>query len=126
MRLLNLKEQRDIVTVIDYLVETHQKNNTVGDVLKMFSLTPDEYRMCCNLAMPALRLGNMKGRFAAARCANKAMRKDIKDLYERVKAEQSEGADAIRRLYETYCTHKTNVVYGSAKDAEVEDTGDEA
>ena len=53
MQLLGLKDQKDIAEVIDYLVEIHQKSDTVEDVMEKFGLTPEEYRMCCNLAMPA-------------------------------------------------------------------------
>jgi len=34
MQLLGLKDQRDIVAVIDYLVEIHQKSDTVEDVME--------------------------------------------------------------------------------------------
>ena len=116
MYLLNLKDQRDIVKVIDYLVETHRKNNTVAEVMEKFHLTPDQYRMCCNLAVPALAQGNMKGRFAVVRGINKAMREDINLLYEAVKGDDGKAAAGVRRLYETYCHREQNVVWGSAED----------
>ena len=58
MQLLNLKDQRDIARVIEYLVEVNTKNSTVADVMERFRLTPEEYRMCSNLAVPALAQGN--------------------------------------------------------------------
>jgi len=116
MRLLGLKDQQDIVRVIEHLVETHRKSNTVADVMQRFHLTLDEYRMCCNLAMPALAQGNMKGRFTAVSATCKAMRRNIKALYESVKDEEGTAADGVRLLYETYCTHHGNVVYGTAED----------
>lgn len=119
MYLLNLKEQQDIVRVIEYLVEVHQKNNTVGEVMERFHLTTDEYRMCCNLAMPALRQGNMKGRFTAVSQQNKRMRKDLRVLYEMADSEDGPLADGVRRMYEVYCTNSQNVVYGKRDDDEV-------
>lgn len=118
MTLLNLKEQRDIVAVINYLLEIRQKNNTVADVLKRFHLTFDEYRMCCNLAMPALALGNMSSRYTNIRRANKAMREDIKALCELADGEEGPLADGIRALHDKWCNHQGNVVYGSAEDEE--------
>jgi len=112
MQLLNLKDQRDIVKVVEYLVEIHQKDNTVGDVMRRFGLGIDEYRMCCNLAVPALRQGNIKGRFTAVSRTNKAMRKDIKALYAAVKDEEGPAADGVRRLFRSYCGQAQNVVYG--------------
>ena len=94
MYLLNLKDQRDIVQVIEYLVEIHRKNKTVAHVMEKFHLTADQYRMCCNLAMPALAQGNMKGRFTVVRGINKAMREDIKVLYEAVKDDDGKAAAA--------------------------------
>lgn len=40
MVLLNLTDQRRIAEVIEYLVEIHQKDNTVEDVMDRFCLTP--------------------------------------------------------------------------------------
>ena len=113
MVLLNLKDQQDIVRVIEYLVEIHQKNNTVEDVMKKFGIGLDEYRMCCNLAMPALAQGNMKGRFTSVSRMNKAMRSDIRALYAAVKEEESPAADGVRLLHETWCQRGQNVVYGT-------------
>lgn len=116
MYLLNLKDQRDIVQVIEYLVEIHRKNKTVAHVMEKFHLTADQYRMCCNLAMPAIAQGNMKGRFTVVRGINKAMREDIKVLYDAVKDDDGKAAAGVRRLYETYCHREQNVVWGSAED----------
>lgn len=112
MVLLNLKDQQDIVRVIEYLVEIHQKDNTVGDVMERFGLSPEEYRMCCNLAMPALRQGNMKGRFTAVSKLNKSMRRDIKALYKEVQREPEKAAAGVEKLWGTYCTHICGAVYG--------------
>jgi hypothetical protein len=116
MQLLNLKDQLDIVKVVEYLVEIHQKNNTVGDVMKRFGLGIDEYRMCCNLAVPALRQGNIKGRFTALSRINRAMRRDIRTLYEAVKDEDGSAADGVRELYRRYCDHSQNAVFACAQD----------
>lgn len=116
--MLNLKEQRDIVAVIEYLVEIHQKSNTVDEVMRKFRLSLDEYRMCCNLAMPALAQGNMKGRFTAVSRTNKAMRQDIKRMYEAVQDMDGPGVECVRMLYDTYCARSQNVVYGSADEGE--------
>ena len=116
MVLLNLKDQREIVAVVEYLVEINQKPNTVADVMRKFHLTVDEYRMCSNLAVPALAQGNMKGRFTAVSQMNKKMRKDIKALYEAVKDEEGMAADGVRKLYRDYCDHSQNVVYGSTNE----------
>lgn len=116
MYLLNLKDQRDIVKVIEYLVEIHQKDNTVEDVMKRFGLTCDQYRMCCNLAVPALAQGNIKGRFTAVSRTNKAMRRDIKTLYELAKDGDGPLEKGVKLMYETYCLHTQNVVYGQNKD----------
>lgn len=118
MVLIGLKDQQDIVKVIEYLVEIHQKNNTVADVMKRFSLTPEQYRMCCNLAVPALAQGNIKGRFTAVSKTNKAMRNEIKALYELAKDGEGPLADAVRQMYEKYCLHVQNVVYGKADGAQ--------
>ena len=114
MQLLGLKDQRDIVAVIDYLVEIHQKNDTVEDVMEKFGLTPEEYRMCCNLAMPALRQGNVKGRFTAISRTNKAMRRDIRALYKEVQRDSEKAAAGVEMLWGTYCTHTCGAVYGTA------------
>ena len=114
MKLLDLKDRRDIVAVIEYLVEIHQKDNTVGDVMERFHLTPDEYRMCCDLAMPALRQGNMKGRFTAVSRVNRAMRKAIKALYEDVQENPEKAVQGVKVLWESYCGHACAVVYGTA------------
>lgn len=116
MQLLGLKDRRDIVAVIDYLVEIHQKNDTVEDVMEKFGLSPEEYRMCCDLAMPALRQGNIKGRFTAVSRTNKAMRKGVKALYEMAKDGDGPLEKAVKLMYETYCLHTQNVVYGQNKD----------
>ena len=118
MLLLNLKDQQEIVRVIQYLVEIHQKSNTVADVMQRFNLTPEQYRMCCNLAMPALAQGNMKGRFTAVSRTNKAMRQDIKRMYEAVQDMEGPGVECVRMLYDTYCARSQNVVYGSADEGE--------
>lgn len=116
MQLLGLKDRRDIVAVIEYLVEIHQKDNTVEDVMDRFCLTPEEYRMCCDLAMPALRQGNMKGRFTAVSRINKAMRRDIKALYKEVQSDPGKAAAGVEMLYGTYCGHYGGVVYGKVSD----------
>ena len=116
MVLLNLKDQQDIVRVIEYLVEIHQKDNTVGDVMERFGLSPEEYRMCCNLAMPALRQGNMKGRFTAVSRVNRAMRKAIKALYEDVQENPEKAVQGVKVLWESYCGHACAVVYGKAEE----------
>lgn len=119
MQLLGLNDRRRIVAVVEYLVEINQTNDTVGDVMEKFALTPEEYRMCCDLAMPALRMGNMKGRFTAVSRINKAMRKDIKALYRAVKQEPGKAAGGVERLFETYCTHSCGAVFGSAREQEL-------
>lgn len=116
MVLLNLKDQRDIAAVIEYLVEIHHKNNTVEDVMKKFGLSLDQYRMCCNLAMPALSQGNMKGRFTAVSRTNRYMRKDIKRMYEAVKDQEGPGVECLKMLYEDYCVRAQSVVYGSSEE----------
>ena len=116
MYLLNLKDQRDIVKVIEYLVEIHQKDNTVEDVMERFGLTCDQYRMCSNLAVPALAQGNIKGRFKAVSLTNKAMRREIKALYELAKDGDGPIEKGVKLMYETYCLHTQNVVYGQNKD----------
>ena len=118
MVLLNLTDQRRIAEVIEYLVEIHQKDNTVEDVMDRFCLTPEEYRMCCNLAMPALRQGNMKGRFTAVSRANKAMRLDIKALYKEVQRDPGKAAAGVEMLWGTYCTHTCGVVFGKANESD--------
>lgn len=112
MYLLNLKDQRDIVKVIEYLVEIHQKDNTVEDVMERFGLTCDQYRMCCNLAMPALAQGNIKGRFTAVSKLNKSMRRDIKALYKEVRSDPGKAAAGVETLWGTYCTRMCGAVYG--------------
>ena len=112
MQLLGLTDQKRIAEVIEYLVEIHQKNDTVEDVMEKFGLSPEEYRMCCNLAMPALRQGNMKGRFTAVSRINKAMRRDIKALYKEVQKEPGKAAAGVEMLWGTYCTHTYRAVYG--------------
>ena len=112
MQLLGLVDQKRIAEVIDYLVEIHQKDNTVEDVMERFGLSPEEYRMCCNLAMPALRQGNIKGRFTAVSRINKAMRRDIKALYKEVQREPEKAAAGVEMLWGTYCTHSCGAVYG--------------
>lgn len=116
VQLLGLKDQRDIVAVIDYLVEIHQKSDTVEDVMAKFGLTPEEYRMCCNLAMPALRQGNMKGRFTAVSRTNKAMRRDIRALYKEVQRDGGKAAEGVEMLFGAYCTHTCGAVYGKRDD----------
>ena len=112
MQLLGLKDRRDIVAVIDYLVEIHQKNDTVEDVMEKFGLSPEEYRMCCDLAMPALRQGNIKGRFTAVSRINKAIRRDIKALYKEVQSDPEKAAAGVEMLWGTYCAHTCGAVYG--------------
>jgi len=112
MQLLSLKEQQDIVKVIEWLTERHLKENTVAEVMKQFGLTMEEYRMCCNLAMPALALGNMKLRLTAMSKQNKAMRKEIRALYDAVKDDEGVAADGVRLLFKRHCTQAQNVVYG--------------
>lgn len=114
MRLLSLKDQRDIVRVIDYLVEIHRKDNTVEDVMRRFGISYDEYQMCSNLAIPALAQGNMKGRYSVVRGVNRAMREDIKVLYEAVKDDDGKAAAGVRALWEAYCHREQNAVYGHA------------
>jgi hypothetical protein len=114
MQLLGLTDQKRIAEVIDYLVEIHQKDNTVEDVMERFGLSPEEYRMCCNLAMPALRQGNIKGRFTAVSRMNKAMRRDIKALYKEVQSDPEKAAAGVEMLWGTYCTHTCGAVYGTA------------
>lgn len=116
MLLLNLKDQQEIVRVIQYLVEIHQKSNTVADVMQRFNLTPEQYRMCCNLAVPALAQGNMKGRFTAVSKINKSMRREIDELYQRVKGEPGTAADGVRLLHKNWCERDHNVVYGKNED----------
>lgn len=119
MVLINLKDQRDIVKVVEYLIETHQKNNTVDDVMTRFGLDLDRYRMCCNLAMPAIAQGNMKGRFTAVRDVNRKMRRDLRALYAAAEGEEGLLADGVRKMYETYCVRHQNVVYGKAENGDV-------
>ena len=116
MLLLNLKEQREIVAVIEYLVEIHHKNNTVEDVMNRFGLSYEEYQMCCNLAMPALAQGNMKGRFTSVSRTNKWMREDIKRMYEAVKDQEGPGVECLKTLYEDYCVRGQNVVFGEKEE----------
>lgn len=116
MQLLELKDQRKIEAVIEYLVEIHQKSDTVEDVMIRFGLTPEEYRMCCNLAMPALRQGNMKGRFTAVSRINKAMRRDIKALYREAQLDREKAAPGLEMLFATYCTHNYGAIYGRRDD----------
>lgn len=117
MYLLNLKDQRDIVKVIEYLVETHQKNNTVEDMMKRFGLSVEQYRMCCNLAVPALAQGNMKGRYTATRNLYRKLRGDVAALYEAVKDEEGPAAEGVRRLYQDWCVPKpSSVVFGKNED----------
>ena len=125
MTLLSLMEQRRIANVINYLIEIHQKSDTVEDVMQKFGLTLDEYRMCCNLGMPALAMRNMQGRFEAVRSANKSMRRDIKALYDALKDEDGPGAEGIRMLYDAHCSHGSGVVYGTAQDEEPDEDEEE-
>ena len=118
MQLLGLKDRRDIVAVIDYLVEIHQKNDTVEDVMEKFGLSPEEYRMCCDLAMPALRQGNLKGRFTAVSRINKAIRRDIKALYKEVQSDPGKAAAGVEMLWGTYCTHTCGVVFGKVNESD--------
>lgn len=118
MQLLGLTDQKRIAEVIDYLVEIHQKDNTVEDVMERFGLSPEEYRMCCNLAMPALRQGNIKGRFTAVSRVNKAMRRDIKALYKEVQKEPGKAAAGVEMLWGTYCTHTCGVVFGKVNESD--------
>jgi hypothetical protein len=80
--------------------------------MEKFGLSPEEYRMCCNLAMPALRQGNIKGRFTAVSRVNKAMRRDIKALYKEVQSDPGKAAAGVEMLWGTYCTHTCGAVYG--------------
>ena len=121
MQLLGLVDQKRIAEVIDYLVEIHQKDNTVEDVMERFGLSPEEYRMCCNLAMPALRQGNIKGRFTAVSRINKAMRRDIKALYKEVQKEPEKAAAGVEMLWGTYCTHMCGAVYGKMEGLGIRD-----
>lgn len=116
--MLGLTDQKRIAEVIDYLVEIHQKDNTVEDVMERFGLSPEEYRMCCNLAMPALRQGNIKGRFTAVSRVNKAMRRDIKALYKEVQKEPGKAAAGVEMLWGTYCTHTCGVVFGKVNESD--------
>lgn len=118
MQLLSLKDQQEIVKVIEWLTETHLKEDTVGDVMRRFRLSPEEYRMCSNLAVPALAQGNMKGRFKAVSKQSKAMRRDIRALYEAVKDEEGLAADGVRKLFHAYCPQAQNVVFACAQDEE--------
>ena len=118
MPLLGLVDQKRIAEVIDYLVEIHQKDNTVEDVMERFGLSPEEYRMCCNLAMPALRQGNIKGRFTAVSRMNKAMRRDIKALYKEVQSDPEKAAAGVEMLWGTYCTHTCGVVFGKVNESD--------
>lgn len=119
MQLLGLKDQREIVEVIRYLVEIYQKNDTVEDVMEKFRLSAEEYRMCCNLAVPALAVQNVKGRYRAVRKIYGQMRKDLKLLNEAVKDEDSAGARGVRMMMQTYCPqHTSNAVYGQAEDGD--------
>ena len=118
MQLLGLTDQRRIAEVIDYLVEIHQKDKTVEDVMERFGLSPEEYRMCCNLAMPALRQGNIKGRFTAVSRVNKAMRRDIKALYKEVQSDPEKAAAGVEMLWGTYCTHTCGAVFGNANESD--------
>jgi hypothetical protein len=118
MQLLGLKDRRDIVAVIEYLVEIHQKDNTVEDVMDKFCLTPEEYRMCCDLAMPALRQGNMKSRFTAVNRINRAIRRDIKALYKEVQSDPEKAAVGVEMLWGTYCTHACGAVFGKANESD--------
>ena len=128
MNVLELKDQRRIVKVIEYLVETQQRNTTVGDVMRRFGLTAEEYRMCSNLAVPALAQGNINIRFKAVRDVNRAMRRDLETLNGAVKDEEGVAAEGVRLMYNTWCArHRQNVVYGKAEDdAPSEDGGDGA
>ena len=121
MQLLGLVDQKRIAEVIDYLVEIHQKDNTVEDVMERFGLSPEEYRMCCNLAMPALRQGNIKGRFTAVSRMNKAMRRDIKALYKEVQSDPEKAAAGVEMLWGTYCTHSCGAVYGKTEGLGIRD-----
>lgn len=116
MVLLNLKDQKDIVKVIEYLVEINHKNNTVQDVRDRFGLNMDEYRMCCNLAMPTISMVNMEGRYKAIRGTNRAIRKDIAALYAATKDEDGIAARGVKLLYDRYCNG------ASPEDDESEDT----
>ena len=115
MVLLNLKDQRDIVKVIEYLVEINQTSTTVEDVMQRFGLSMDEYRMCCNLGMPALTQENMKGRYDAVRTVNRSMRKDIVALYEAVKDEDNVAARGVKLLWEKYCHRESVATFGGMK-----------
>ena len=122
MVLLGLKEQREIVAVIEYLLETHLKNNTVADVMKRFGITMEQYWMCSNFAKPAIAQGNIKGSYTAVKNANRNMRSDIATLYELVKDDtESVAAAGVRKLYQDWCEHKPSAVYGKNEDDEIQD-----
>lgn len=123
MRLLNLKEQREIVEVINYLLEIQTKNVTVAELMEKFGISFDEYRMCCNLAKPAMMQGNMAAQYNNMRKVCTAMRKAINEAWEAVQGTQGPAADAVRKLYETHVYNGGSVVYGKSED---ESDGDEA
>lgn len=116
MVLIGLKDRQDIVKVIAYLVEIHHKNETVASVMRRFHISAEEYRMCCDLAVPAIAQGNMKGRYTAVRNANKAMRSDIEALYQQVKNDEGKAAAGVRMLHKNWCEHGQNVIYGKNED----------
>ena len=119
MKQLDISEQNEILRVIDYLVETQNTGTTVQQVMDRFGLTVDEYRMCSNLAMPALKQGNLEGRLNAVRKIYKTMRRDIKDAYGKLDEKDDGGAArVVRRMYRAYCDRSQAVVYA-------EDEGEE-
>lgn len=123
MRLLNLKEQREIVEVINYLLEIQTKNVTVAQLMEKFGISFDEYRMCCNLAKPAMMQGNMAGQYNNMRKLYAAVLADVRAAYNEVKDLEGPGADAVRRMYDAHVDRSIGVVYGKSED---ESDGDEA
>ena len=51
---IDRKDRQRIVRAIEYLVE-HGDNKTVDDMLKQCGITFEEYRVICDIAMPAIR-----------------------------------------------------------------------
>ena len=127
MVLLNLKEQHEIIEVIEYLIFIHRKSVTVEDVMKRFGLSFDQYRMCCNLGAPALAEANKNGRFTTVSRANKSMRNDIKELYYALSDDDhSKAADGVRALYRSWCNREGNNAESNGYDAEECDDDEEA
>ena len=116
MTLLNLKEQRRIVEIIEYLVETQNKNNTVGELMAKFGITFDEYRMCCELGKPAITQGNIKSRMKAIQKNNRTLRQDVKALYELADGQDGPLAEAVRRAYKAHVAYEHTAIYGKMDD----------